>query len=157
MRLSGCFEDGQAEPCHACGHGQVRAEVTAPTVGGNFHRGEMRCAATMVVFLKQSTNKMKFLQNFLRCGFPHVFLNGFMIFGSKVSVFDFVTHGFPRYFPVVVVECRLRWWRVRVRLWRWLWLWLLARLSFVLLNGSDHLNHGAIISVTESSDSRIAA
>ena len=52
MRLSGSFEDRQAEPCHACGHGQVRAEATAPTVGGNFHRGEMRCARTLVVFLK---------------------------------------------------------------------------------------------------------
>jgi hypothetical protein len=100
---------------------------------------------------------MKFLQNFPQGIFLRVFLNGFMIFGSNPPVFDFITHGFPRYFPVVVVECRLRWWRVRVRLWRWLRLWLLARPSFVLLNGSDHLNHGAIISVTESSDSRIAA
>jgi hypothetical protein len=30
----------------------VRAEATAPTVGGIFHRGEMRCARTLVVFLK---------------------------------------------------------------------------------------------------------
>ena len=42
LRLRGCFEGGQAEPCHGCCRGQVRAEATAPTVGGNFHRGEMR-------------------------------------------------------------------------------------------------------------------
>jgi hypothetical protein len=52
IRLIGRFEDRQAEPCHACGHGQVRAEATAPTVGGIFHRGEMSYASTLVVFLK---------------------------------------------------------------------------------------------------------
>jgi hypothetical protein len=47
----------------------VRAEATAPTVGGIFHRGEMRYAITLEVFFKQSTDKMKILQNFAKIGF----------------------------------------------------------------------------------------
>jgi hypothetical protein len=59
----------------------------------------MRCAATLVVFLKQSTDKMKFLQKFLQGIFSGFFLNDFMIFGSRVNVFDFITQRVPAIFP----------------------------------------------------------
>jgi hypothetical protein len=69
------LQGGQAEPGHDRCQGQVRAAATAPTVGGNFHRGEMRCPPTLEVFLKQSTNKMKILQNFTKGGLSDLFLN----------------------------------------------------------------------------------
>jgi hypothetical protein len=42
---------------------------------------------------------MKFLQKFLQRGFSRFFLNGFMIFGSKMTVFDFITRQVSAIFP----------------------------------------------------------
>ena len=52
MRRWGRFESGRAEPHHDGSHEHVRAEATAPTVGGEFHRGEMSCGPTLVAFFE---------------------------------------------------------------------------------------------------------